>query len=359
MNPVPAWGSILHNLYGLQTPGTDSAFDGLLDKEVNISKALRTKASESQNHLRDFLRGEASRDAAFPAILSSADSDFLGGSFARHTKNWPLDDIDVYLPLEGWNLVYFSAGRRLPYIVRSDGPRSFNPLLFPKWTDGIYVSSSKVVSEFAIALRRHYRAGTKVAPNGTCVTVRMTHGETQNADGLGYDVVPCFSLKPDDPSELEFYLMPDGRGGWMKTNPKLDTEISDILQAFNGKFYRKVVKLIKYWNKAQLSAVLSSYYVEFAICQTFLSRKTTNQPIGSVAEGLVLGFKALLNASRSGDQTSWIVGAPPIRRPNLSDLQISRLDLVQSRAGLAWDYERAGRVTDALKHWSLIFGQPL
>jgi hypothetical protein len=359
MNPVPAWGSVLHNLYALQPRRIDSAFDTLLDKEVNISKALRTKASESQNHLRDFLCSEASRDTTFPTILSNADADFLGGSFARHTKNWPLDDIDIYLPLDGWNLFYLSAGRRLPYVVRSDGPRSFNPLLLSRWMDGIYVSSSKIVSEFTRALRRHYPAETKVSPNGTSVTVRLTHGETQDADGLGYDVVPCFSLKPDDPNELDFYLMPDGRGGWMKTNPKLDTEISDILQKFNKKFYRKVVKLIKYWNHVQLDAAFSSYYIEFAICQIFLARKTANQLISSISEGLTLGFEALLTAYTSGDQTSWIVGAPPIQRPHLTALQLSKMELVQSRAALAWDYEQASKEADALRHWSLVFGQPL
>lgn len=359
MNPAPAWGSVLHNLYGLQVRKIDAAFDDLLAKEINISKALRTKASESQNHLRDFLCSEASRDTTFPAILSNADSDFLGGSFARHTKNWPLDDIDVYLPLEGWNLLYLNAGRRLPYVVLSDGPRSFNPLLLPRWIDGVYVSSAKVVYEFARALRRHYPTGTGVSPNRTCVSVRLTHGETQDSDGLGYDVVPCFSLKPDDPNELEFYLMPDGRGGWMKTNPKLDTDISDILQKFNKKCYRKVVKLIKYWNQVQLDAAFSSYYVEFAICQVFLARKNSNQSIAAVSEGLALGFDALLTAYKSGDQTSWIVGAPPIQRPHPTDLQLRKLDLVQSRAALAWDFEQASREADALRHWTLVFGQPL
>lgn len=360
MNPGPAWGSVLHNLYALRSPMIDSVFDSLLDKEINISKALRTEASKSQNNLRDFLCSEASRDPTFPTILSNVDSDFLGGSFARHTKNWPLDDIDIYLPLEGWNLLYLSLGRRLPYVVRSDGPRSFdNPLLLPRWMDGIYVSSSKVVSEFARALRRHYPAGTKVSADRTCVTVRMTLGETQAADGLGYDVVPCFSLKPDNPNELEFYLMPDGRGGWMKTNPKLDTEISDILQKYNRKLYRKVVKLIKYWNQVQLDAVFSSYYIEFAICRAFLARKTANRVIASVSEGLAVGLEALLTAYKCGDQTSWIVGAPPIQRPHLTGFQFRKLDLVQSRTALAWDYEQASREADALRHWSLVFGQPL
>jgi hypothetical protein len=357
MNPAPVWGSILHDLSGLQPRKIDAAFDDLLGKEINISKALRTKASESQIHLRDFLCSEASRDSAFPTVLSRADTDFLGGSFARHTKNWPLDDIDVYLPLDGWNLIYLSVGRRLPYVVRSDGSRSFNPLLLPRWMDGIYISSAKVVSEFARALRRHYPAETRISSNGTCVTVRMTHGETQDADGLGYDVVPCFSLKPDDPNELEFYLMPDGRGGWMKTNPKLDTDISDILQNFNRKFYRKVVKLIKYWNQVQLDAAFSSYYLEFAICRLFLARKSSNQLIASVSEGLALGFESLLTAYKSGDQTSWIVGAPPIQSPGLTDIQLGILDLVQSRAELAWNYEQANREADALRHWNMVFGQ--
>jgi len=39
-------------------------------------------------------------------LLSREDSDFLGGSFARHTKIWPLDDIDIFFPMDGGTLVY-------------------------------------------------------------------------------------------------------------------------------------------------------------------------------------------------------------------------------------------------------------
>ena len=50
--------------------------------------------------------------------------------------------------------------------------------------------------------------------------MRMTHGETQDYDGLGYDIVPCFSLKPDNSNEFEFYLIPDGHNRLDSDQPK-------------------------------------------------------------------------------------------------------------------------------------------
>jgi len=359
MNPVPARGSILHNLYGLQPQKIDSAFEGLLDKEINISKALRTKASESQNHLRVFLSNENSRDNSFPRVLSNCDRDFLGGSFARHTKTWPLDDIDIYIPLDGGSLFYLSEGRRLPYTVQSDGTIFFNPLLSSRWTDGNYVSSSKLIAEFASVLRRHYPRETEVYPNGTCVSVRMSHGETQSSDGLGYDVVPCFSLKPDDANELEFYLMPNGFNGWMRTSPRLDTCVANLLQDFNGKLYRKVVKLIKYWNQIRFGAAFSSYYLELAISRVFWARRSASQPISSVSEGLAIGFEAVQNAYSGGNQTSWISQAPPVMKPSLSGFQTLTLAATQMRTALAWSDERTGREAEARQHWSQVFGRSL
>jgi hypothetical protein len=68
----------------------------------------------------------------------------------------------------------------------------------------------------------------------------MSQGETVNADGLGHDVVPCFSLKPYTSSELEFYLVPDGSGGWQRTNPKLDNDVCEIVHSYHNRVYRKV-----------------------------------------------------------------------------------------------------------------------
>ena len=94
-------------------------FEDMLSEKINIVAGTRAKASDSQNHLRDFLTSEHSHDGTFPRIL--ADSDFLGGSFARHTKIWPLDDIDIFTPLDGEGLTYVRSGQKLPYTVVGDG----------------------------------------------------------------------------------------------------------------------------------------------------------------------------------------------------------------------------------------------
>jgi hypothetical protein len=336
-----------------------AALEDLLEREINIAPGLRSQASDSQNHLRGFLRGEATRDMTFPSLLRQSDSDFLGGSFARRTKNWPLDDIDVYLPLEGSNLLYINNGARMPYTLRSDSPGTLNPMLTARWMAGIWVSSSKMLSEFAAVLRRHYPAETIVRSNGTSVTVRMSHGQGDSADGLGYDVVPCFSLVPDNPQELEFYLMPDGFGGWMRTNPKLDTDICQVLQQFHCGLYRKIVKLTKYWNQDVLAGVFPSYYIELALSRAFLTRRWSNQPIGSLSEGLALALTALHQAYAVGPQRSWIAEAPPVKCPSLALPQRIAFELAEQNASLICERERSGMGASALERLQLIFGESL
>lgn len=100
VNSSPAWGSLLTELYWTQKPKLNSAFEGLLECDMNISRSARSRASDSQNHLREFLTAERTRESSFPRILSVADSDFLGGSFARHTKNWTLPMPNVLIEIQ-------------------------------------------------------------------------------------------------------------------------------------------------------------------------------------------------------------------------------------------------------------------
>jgi len=362
MNPESAWGSLTHSLLRIQDPRSlDSMLNDLLERRVNLSSGIRSTASDSHNHLREFLSAESSRDAGFPRVLSKAGSDFLGGSFARHTKIWPLDDIDIYVPLDGGSLFYFDmqTGQRLPYTVQSDGGLFRNPLCSDRWMDWGYISSIKLISEFRRVLARRYSTGTRVRKDGTCVSIQMAQGESRNADGLGYDVVPCFCLRPDAPNELEFYLIPDGAGGWARTNPKLDNDLCGILHAFHNRTYRKVVKLAKYWNTAQLDSAFSSYYIELAISRDFWNRRAVGQSISSVAEGLAAAFDTLEPTYLAGDQKSWIPGAPPIRPPALSLKQAGGLKLARAVSGLAWKSAQSGRLDDARRNWSVLFGELL
>ena len=355
MSSSPSLATVLANLYGIQKPSIDSDFDDFLGRKINIAPGIRSKASESQKHLREFLNNERDRDASFPPVLSGLDSDFLGGSFARHTKNWPLDDIDVYVPLDGHGLYYYQNGVQLPYVVQTDGGLLWNPLLGSRWANGQYVSSAKLVWEFAAVLGRHYQ-DSDVRPNGNGVSVRLKHGKSANNEGLGYDVVPCFYLKSQNTGDSGFYLIPDGKGAWIRTNPRLDTTICEILQAFHNKVYRKVVKLLKFWNENFLNHKFSSYYIEFAVCREFFRRRTKEERVAAISEGLAGGFEALSRAFQAGHQTSWVEGAPAIRKPVLTPYETSVLSWAEASSGLAWTYERLGKISEARKQWAAIFG---
>ena len=334
----------------------NSALETFLDKEINIPKSIRSVASTSQKHLREFLSSEGKRDTTFPRVLSIEDDDFIGGSFARHTKIWPLDDIDIYVPLDGCSLVYSEWGIVQPFTVISDGVLVENPLLKPRWMNGQYISSSKLISEFSKVLNRHYPEQTKIKPNGQAVSIRMTYGETESSDGLGFDVVPCFMLRPYNNSEIPFYLIPNGTDGWIRTNPRIDEGVSKQLHSDNNKTYRKVVKLIKYWNKTKIKGVINSYYIELAIAKIYLQKNKNNEYVHDTSFGVALGFWALNNAIQNGNQESFIPRAPTVASGILQFFDYFTLSSDASKANEAWNLEKAGKEREAISKWKEVFG---
>jgi hypothetical protein len=137
----------------------------------------------------------------------------------------------------------------------------------------------------------------------------------------------------------------------------LDADVCDILQAFHNGIYRKVVKLLKFWNETQLSSKFSSYYVEFAVCREFWKRKSNGGSVGKITEGLAVAFEALGKAFQVGNQTSWIAGAPAIRAPQLTTYEAASLSLAGLGSGLAWINETLGKESEARTRWASIFGK--
>jgi hypothetical protein len=335
----------------------EGAFGKFLDAEINIGKGIRGRASDSQSHLREFLDEESDRDDNFPRVLSINDDDFIGGSFARHTKNWPLDDIDIYFPLDGVGLIYNQRNSRLPYTVATDGVLDANPLVQDpqRWMNGTYISSRKLIDGFAKVLSRHYQA-SKVRRIGEAVNVRFTHGEGEENDGLGFDIVPAFSLKPDYQGEQEFYLIPDGEDGWIRTNPRLDKVASDTVNRNNGRTLRKGVKLIKWWNTENLGGRLKSYYIELAVMRAFSNANNAGGTIESISAATATAFRAVRDATATGNQAPLLTGAPSVERGDTTDRDLRRLNDAVEQSQLALLYESLGRDAEAIASWGLIFG---
>lgn len=330
------------------------SFEDLLTSSINIPEGIRTTASTSHQNLRKFLQEECERDSSFPPILKTADCDFLGGSFARHTKTWPLDDIDIYFPLDGANLFYYMNGAVLPYTVASDG-LAWNPLLTPRWANGSWVSSSKLIDGFSSVLKRRFPQ-TKVKPSGQAVTVQMTHGASSASDGLGYDIVPCFSLSSNQQGQGRFYLMPDGRGSWIWTNPRYDEAVADLLQKDHNKLFRKAVKLLKYWNAEQLNGKLNSYFIELAVARAFWDKGCNRESIYALSYGVALAFWAVQRAVARGVQDPWLSGAPPVHPGDVPAGSVIMLKSATDLACAAWEDEKASRMVSAAAKWKCIFG---
>jgi hypothetical protein len=327
------------------------AFNTFLDTQVGITAGSRERASDSHNALRDFLRGVAEDDDTFPRILRYADSDFISGSFARQVKIWPLDDVDLMFPLDGTGMVYSRGGWRLPYTPLSDGVLDVNPLALNcgRWWDGQYLSSRKLINGFAEVLRDHYPTTTRVRRGGEAVTVTL-------ANDLGFDVVPCFSMKPDNPYEQPFYLIPDGKDGWIHTNPRLDKQMSDRLHAANNRTLRRGVKLFKWWVEEFIGGRVASYYAELAIMRAFEWRNSQGRVISSVSMAALVAFRAVRDAINAGNQQPLLQGAPHVEQGDLTQRDMQWLDQDVDNCNSAVLAEQADRIEDAFACWRKVFG---
>jgi hypothetical protein len=312
----------------------DSALDSFLGEEIAIPTNVRQKAATSQIHIRNILSGKEDRDQSFPKFLRTADCDFLGGSFARHTKIWPLDDIDIFVPLDGANLIYLSGSLRLPFKLASDAGGTFNRLSLAQYTTGGLVDSSKILTVILNALSVNY-PNSEIGIDLHCVNVQTAIAASTDCDGIGFDIVPCFLLKPDNGSE-NFYLVPDGNGGWMRSNPRKDTDLCLELHRYHDQTLRKAVRLLKYWNKKRLSSAFKSYYIELALLKHFDAVRQSNRKYVSVAGALCGAFDALWKAYVAGALTSLVTAAPEVRSPLLNSDQISRLTDAVARSNSAF-----------------------
>ncbi len=329
------------------SPTVEGAFEKLLADEISIPQGAREQASTSKENLREFLSEQTDKDPTFPRVLRTVDSDFIGGSFGRHTKDKPLDDIDLYIPLDGHSLLYLQGGSRLPFTVISDGVLSTNPVLDFRWMDGSYVSSQKLVNGFSAALRKRYPR-TSIRSDEQAVRIEMSND-------LGFDVVPCFSLRPDDAGQYRFYLIPDGHGGWIRTNPRIDDAVGEQIHKANVA-YRKTIRLVKHWNSSYLGGALRSYYIELAIMRAVWGKTTLRQ----ISHGVAFGFWAVSQAVILGNLTSWLAdrlpGVPSVSPGRLLEEHRRQIAFAATVSSNAWADEQAGKTEGALRRWRLLFG---
>jgi len=229
------------------------AFEEFLNYTVNLREDETNRARTS----RDWLVGQI---AAFPAKVDKFPRLYDGksiffGSFARNTKKRPLDDIDIMICLTGEGSTYDEGYSTITINVADDAYR-LRALCNPGTS---VLNSIKVVNKFVSALdtvSQYKNAGIK--RNQEAAVLQLTSYD------WNFDIVPCFYTS-ENIYGRSYYLIPDGTGGWKKTDPLIDQgRTIRINQAHDGNLLN-LIRIMKYWNKRPTMPSMGSYLIEVII----------------------------------------------------------------------------------------------
>ena len=234
----------------------NSAFSEFMRDKVNLETSKTSTARTSRDNLISNING-FSGDEDFFNIYSDKNLKF--GSFARRTKIRELDDIDLMICLSADGSRTYSEDTDCIHITGDDNDRK-NRLL----TDGTsYLNSTKVINRFVSKLSDSSDYDkAELHKNHEAATLKM------KSYIWNFDIVPCFYTTGD------FYLIPDGKGNWKKTDPRIDNgRTTEINQQHNG-YLLNLIRLVKYWNNRKVTLRISSYMLECMILNRYEAMET-------------------------------------------------------------------------------------
>lgn len=230
----------------------NNAFAEFMKDTVNIDSTQTKTARASRDNLLANIKS-FSGDSDFFSINGSRCLRF--GSFERHTKLRPLDDIDLMICISGSDdRKYSYAGNGIYYMGAND--TDIKNGLNTVYTN--HLNSTKVINRFISKLYElSDYSKAEMHKNHEAATLKLKSYD------WNFDIVPCFYCTGD------FYLIPDGNGNWKKTDPRIDNaRTSEINQSQNGHLL-ELIRLVKYWNNRRITYTISSYMLECMILNRY------------------------------------------------------------------------------------------
>lgn len=240
-----------------------SALKQMIEENVNMPSERVKKARASRDWLLERIEN-FEKNTQHLYFCKNFNLHF--GSFSRRTKVRPIDDIDIMIGLNGhllyWKDIYDykNCSIHLKSDVQTSG----------LWKDCLNedksLNSTKLLNKFKYALTNisHYESAN-IHRSQQAITLKLSSYE------WNFDLVPCFHTTSG------VYLIPNGKGGWMKTNPEKDQElVTSINKKHNGNFL-ELVRLVKYWNSKAFDRkanIESSYLLEVMLANYYSSRES-------------------------------------------------------------------------------------
>jgi hypothetical protein len=251
-----------------QTVG--SAFDQFRKNVVDLDSEDTKKARESQDYLFDQIKRLARNNSNFPKIESG--NPFMNfGSFARKTKIRPLDDIDFLVILDRSNTaVEINSLYPYTYNLKFIKPSIYFASTLPSMTleqfadSSGYINSTRLLNRIKVDLSSvtNYKEADSHKME-SAVTFKL------KSYSWNYDIVPAIRVY-DIFGNTAYFLIPDGKGYWIATNPRLDNfSTTAVNRKYEGSFLG-ILRLLKYWNGIPYHKQrLPSYYFETLVIKVF------------------------------------------------------------------------------------------
>lgn len=318
----------------------NAAFDLFLREKVRIAKDRSDRAKLSKSNLIGHIAGFPG-DGIFPRLHPDLYIDF--GSFSRKTKKRPLDDIDIMIILhaEGNTRVEFDGHYK---IFIKDGATRHKALC----NDGTNeLNSTKVLNMFRRYLYKvpHYRAAD-IKKNLEAMTLTLDSYEWT------FDIVPCFKTIPDSFGN-SFFLIPDGKGNWKASDPRIDKERIQDVNSKQKVSVLDMVRLMKYWTARNGIPTISSYFLECLILSYYESESSIQYVDCEFTD--LLGYVIDNVMDPMQDPKGFCEDINNLSNEEISSVRVRAA--ADRRKGIeAQELERTGDHRRAIAKWKEVFG---
>lgn len=325
----------------------NSCFEDFIRFKVNLDPDRVRIARTSRDNLLDNLK-QLCNEGKLPRHYAEMNVHY--GSFARRTKIRPLDDIDLMVCFSACGGHYMEFQPNVLYKIKmQDGLNIYKDLNDEQG----YLNSRKLINYIIrnLSSLRDYKKAD-MHRNQEAATLQLKSYE------WNFDIVPCFYAADG------FYLIPDGNGNWKKTDPRIDAQRINHVDAIvkrnpNTKDLYTFIRLMKYWKREKWGDSVGSY----------------------MFEQMILNF-----AERGGMQSDWQnsvsqclrwleqsiyypVNDPKDMQGNLNTLDKATMDRLSSRAKTDYDASKnavtdeiaslilKSTIEEAIAYWHGIFGK--
>jgi len=236
------------------------AFEEFRPDVVDLEEEEVKAARASRDFLTDQLSALPGKVTGFPAITERYR---YFGSFERKTKIQPLDDIDLMMILNGRDTQVVGGGIFASTYTRRLQCKTRDAPLRPFADEYGYVNSTKILNKIRDSLGEvHQYKKADINKRMQAVTLNLA------SYAWVFDIVPALKVVDAEDSTLD-YLIPDGKGAWIRTDPRIDAQ---NITAINGQHSGRllpVMRLLKYWNRRGPKSTFTSYYFETLVLKVF------------------------------------------------------------------------------------------